>query len=95
LPSYATMIPTLVPEPFRRDGWIYEEKADGWRILAYKDGARVRLLSRTGVGSRQAVPRSRRGDLYAARARDLALCLLQVVRRYRRALAVMPKPSAR
>ena len=49
MPSYATMIPTLVPEPFRRDGWIYEEKVDGWRILAYKDGARVRLLSRTGV----------------------------------------------
>jgi bifunctional non-homologous end joining protein LigD len=43
------MIPTQVPEPFHRDGWVYEEKVDGWRILAYKDGARARLLSRTGV----------------------------------------------
>jgi hypothetical protein len=26
---------------------VYEEKVDGWRILAYKDGARVRLGSAT------------------------------------------------
>jgi bifunctional non-homologous end joining protein LigD len=26
----------------------YEEKVDGWRMLAYKDGARVRLISRNG-----------------------------------------------
>ena len=43
------MIPTQVPEPFHRDSWVYEEKVDGWRILAYKDRDRVRLLSRTGV----------------------------------------------
>lgn len=49
LPQYAPMIPTLVPEPFHRPGWVYEEKVDGWRILAYKDGARVRLLSRNRV----------------------------------------------
>jgi ATP-dependent DNA ligase len=49
VPSYAPMIPTQVPEPFHRDGWIYEEKVDGWRILAYNDGQRVRLVSRTGV----------------------------------------------
>jgi hypothetical protein len=30
------MIPTQVPEPFHRDGWVYEEKVDGWRIWAYK-----------------------------------------------------------
>src|SRR6516165_10375447 len=42
------MSPTLVREPFHRDGWIYEEKVDGWRILAYKDGPRVRLVSRNG-----------------------------------------------
>lgn len=35
-------------QPFHRDGWIYEEKVDGWRILAYKDGERVRLVSRNG-----------------------------------------------
>jgi bifunctional non-homologous end joining protein LigD len=43
------MQPTLVREPFHRPGWIYEEKVDGWRILAYKHGARVRLLSRNRV----------------------------------------------
>src|SRR5499433_159354 len=42
------MAPTLVREPFHRDGWIYEENVDGWRIVAYKDGARVRLVSRNG-----------------------------------------------
>ena len=42
------MAPTQVREPFHRDGWAYEEKVDGWRILAYKDGARVRLVSRSG-----------------------------------------------
>jgi bifunctional non-homologous end joining protein LigD len=42
------MASTLVREPFHRDGWVFEEKVDGWRILAYKDGARVRLVSRNG-----------------------------------------------
>jgi bifunctional non-homologous end joining protein LigD len=42
------MAPTLVREPFRRAGWIYEEKVDGWRIVAYKDRERVRLVSRNG-----------------------------------------------
>jgi bifunctional non-homologous end joining protein LigD len=27
---------------------VYEEKVDGWRIIAYKDGDRVRLVSRHG-----------------------------------------------
>ena len=43
------MAPTLVREPFRRAGWVYEEKVDGWRIVAYKDGDRVRLVRRNGV----------------------------------------------
>jgi len=25
------MAPTLVREPFDRDGWVFEEKVDGWR----------------------------------------------------------------
>lgn len=40
------MLATLVREPFDRPGWVYEEKYDGDRVLAYKEGARVRLLSR-------------------------------------------------
>lgn len=42
------MLATLVAEPFNRRGWDYEEKYDGDRILAYKEGDRVRLLSRNG-----------------------------------------------
>lgn len=36
----------LVPRPFSRVGWVYEEKYDGYRILAYKEGPRAFLLSR-------------------------------------------------
>lgn len=43
------MAPTLVRLPFHRDGWTFEEKIDGWRMLAYKDGARVHLVSRHGM----------------------------------------------
>src|SRR5215471_3992419 len=42
------MAPTLVRDAFHREGWVYEEKVDGWRVLAYKDGDRVRLISRNG-----------------------------------------------
>ncbi len=42
------MLATLVAEPFDRPGWDYEEKYDGDRILGYKEGDRVRLLSRNG-----------------------------------------------
>jgi bifunctional non-homologous end joining protein LigD len=40
------MLATLVEQPFHRSGWIYEEKYDGVRILAYKEGPRVTLVSR-------------------------------------------------
>jgi hypothetical protein len=38
------MQPELAPEPFDRPGWVYEEKLNGWRMIAYKDGPRVRLV---------------------------------------------------
>jgi hypothetical protein len=37
------MQPTLVAKPFHRAGWIYEEKYDGWRMVAqarYREGER-------------------------------------------------------
>ena len=40
------MLATLVHEPFDRPGWVFEEKYDGFRLLAYKEGERVTLLSR-------------------------------------------------
>lgn len=50
------MVPTLVPDPFHRPGWVYEEKVDGWRMVAFKDGAHVRLLSRNGVDHTRRFP---------------------------------------
>ena len=43
------MLPTLVKSAFNRPGWDYEEKYDGFRLLAYKEGGKVRLLSRNGI----------------------------------------------
>jgi bifunctional non-homologous end joining protein LigD len=40
------MLATLVDKAFHRPGWVYEEKYDGYRILAYKEGKKVTLLSR-------------------------------------------------
>lgn len=42
------MLASLVKEPFDTPGWVYEEKYDGYRILAYKEGRQVTLLSRNG-----------------------------------------------
>ena len=42
------MHPTLLPRPFHHDGWIYEEKVDGYRMVVYKDDEGVRLISRNG-----------------------------------------------
>ena len=50
------MLATLVPEPFHRSGWVYEEKYDGDRILAYKEGARVHLFSRNAKDHTAAFP---------------------------------------
>ena len=40
------MLATLVDGPFDEPGWVYEEKYDGIRVLAYKEGSRVTLFSR-------------------------------------------------
>ena len=40
------MLATLVDAPFHTPGWLYEEKYDGIRIIAEKDGPRVRLITR-------------------------------------------------
>ena len=42
------MAATQVARPFHHPGWVYEEKVDGWRVLAYKDAVGVRLVSRQG-----------------------------------------------
>jgi len=50
------MLATLIPEPFDKAGWVYEEKYDGDRILAYKEENRVRLLSRNGKDRTERFP---------------------------------------
>jgi len=41
------MHPTLLPRPFHHEGWVYEEKIDGYRMVASKTDD-VRLISRQG-----------------------------------------------
>ena len=55
------MVATQFKQPLHRDGWVYEEKIDGWRMLAYKEGRTVRLESRNGVDHTRRFP-----DLAAA-----------------------------
>jgi DNA ligase D-like protein (predicted ligase) len=40
------MLATLTEKPFSDPEWIFERKLDGIRALAFRDGRRVRLLSR-------------------------------------------------
>jgi bifunctional non-homologous end joining protein LigD len=42
------MQPTLIAKPFHHEGWVYEEKVDGYRMVAHKDGDQVKLVSRQG-----------------------------------------------
>ena len=42
------MHPTLLPRPFHHAGWVYEEKIDGFRMVAVKANGAVQLISRQG-----------------------------------------------
>src|SRR5689334_22770445 len=42
-------LPSPAPNPPAGDGWIHEVKLDGFRMLARRDGAGVRLLTRRGL----------------------------------------------
>jgi bifunctional non-homologous end joining protein LigD len=43
------MLATLIDAPFDRPNWVFEEKYDGVRMLAYKEGTRVSLISRNAI----------------------------------------------
>lgn len=43
---FRPMLADEVKRPFHKPGWVYEEKYDGYRMLAYKESKRVQLVSR-------------------------------------------------
>lgn len=43
---YAPMLLSEVKPPLRKPSWVHEEKYDGYRAMAYKEGMRVQLVSR-------------------------------------------------
>ena len=43
------MLATLVAKPFTRPNWVFEEKYDGVRMVAYKEGEKVSLISRNAI----------------------------------------------
>jgi bifunctional non-homologous end joining protein LigD len=47
-PGAPVMLATLVDRPFSAPGWLFEPKYDGVRLLAFRDGRRVRLFMRSG-----------------------------------------------
>ena len=49
-------VATKAEQPFSRDGWIFELKYDGFRILASHRGKRVSLLSRRGTDFTEQFP---------------------------------------
>ena len=43
---FSPMLLAEVKRPFHKPGWVYEEKYDGYRVVAYKHDGQVRLISR-------------------------------------------------
>jgi bifunctional non-homologous end joining protein LigD len=43
---FAPMLLSEVKAPFDKKGWVYEEKYDGYRAVAYKQGQNVKIISR-------------------------------------------------
>jgi bifunctional non-homologous end joining protein LigD len=50
------MAATLTQDRFVAPGWVFERKLDGIRLLAFKQGAKVRLLSRNRLSQNRSYP---------------------------------------
>jgi bifunctional non-homologous end joining protein LigD len=48
LPRYEPCLPRSAKQPPAGPGWIHEIKHDGFRIIAYRNGDSVRLMTRKG-----------------------------------------------
>jgi bifunctional non-homologous end joining protein LigD len=66
------MLATLVPNPFHKPNWVYEEKYDGIRILAYKEGQEISLITRNDVNRTNDFPKIA-GAISGLRASTLLL----------------------
>lgn len=56
LDQVAPMLCETADRPFSRPGWLFELKLDGYRILAEKAGAEVRLRTRSGADAGTTFP---------------------------------------
>ena len=79
------MQPELASEPFHREGWVYEEKYDGWRC-SRTGTARVRLVSGSGVDHTTRFP-----EIAAAVA---GLLVSQLIRLCGRCCSLHPEGAA-
>jgi bifunctional non-homologous end joining protein LigD len=50
------MLATSLDKPFSRPGWVFEEKYDGVRIVAYKEGDKISLISRNKIERSERYP---------------------------------------
>jgi len=66
------MLASVVDQLFTRDHWVFEEKYDGVRILAYKEGPDVSLISRNAIDRTSRYPEIA-AALRELRAETLAL----------------------
>jgi ATP-dependent DNA ligase len=56
-------VPTLTGKPPVGPAWVHEIKHDGYRMLVWRDGDRVRLFTRRGFDWTDRYPRIGRSDL--------------------------------
>jgi bifunctional non-homologous end joining protein LigD len=58
-PAPSGFIEPCLPSPAERPpvgpNWVHEIKHDGFRLMARRDGASVRLLTRNGMTGRRAI----------------------------------------
>jgi len=50
------MHPIEISRPIHHAGWVYEEKVDGWRMVATKSKGTIRLVSRNGLDHTKRFP---------------------------------------